>query len=272
MDRVAGMLDPGAGRSGAGAGRDRPPDDRGAAANAAGPLPLDRPPGEIAGMFDAIARRYDLLNRVLSAGRDRAWRARAVDALGLRGGERVLDLCTGTADLALALTSPRGGAGSVVGVDFSAEMLRLGQVKTARRRPGGKVRLLRADAERIPLRDAAVDGATIGFGIRNVRDRIAALAEVRRVLRPGGRLAILEFGEPGPAPVRVAYRWYFRHVLPLIGRLGSRHRSAYAYLPASVGAFPAPPAFCELLEQAGFTDVRADPLTFGIVYLYSARA
>ena len=236
------------------------------------PLPLDRTPGEIAAMFDAIARRYDLLNRVLSAGRDRAWRARAVDALGLQGGERVLDLCTGTADLALALASPRGGAGSVVGVDFSAEMLRLGRVKVARRRPAGSVRLLRADAERIPLGDAAVDGATIAFGIRNVRDRAAALAEVRRVLRPGGRLAILEFGEPGPAPVRAAYRWYFHYLLPLVGRFASRHGSAYAYLPASVGAFPGPPAFCELLRRAGFADVSVAPLTFGIVYLYSARA
>ena len=263
---MSNTFDPGGERPGPA----REPDA--AAVNAADALPLDRTPGEIAGMFDAIARRYDLLNHLLSAGRDRAWRARAVDALGLQGGERVLDLCTGTADLALALATPRRGAGCVVGIDFSAEMLRLGQVKTARCRPGRTVRLLRADAERIPLCAASVDGATIGFGIRNVRDRTGALAEVRRVLRPGGRLAILEFGEPGPAPVRVAYRWYFRYVLPLIGRFGSRHRSAYAYLPASVGAFPAPPAFCELLGQVGFTDVRVDPLTFGIVYLYSARA
>ena len=265
-------FDPAGRRSGAAPERDAATGGRGAPANAAGPLPLDRTPAEIAGMFDAIARRYDLLNRLLSAGRDRVWRARAVDALGLRGGERVLDLCTGTADLALALASPRGGAGCVVGIDFSAAMLRLGRVKIARRRPAGAVRLLRADAERIPLGAASVDGATIAFGIRNVRDRSRALAEVRRVLRPGGRLAILEFGEPGPIPVRAVYRCYFHHLLPLIGRLGSRHRSAYAYLPASVGAFPGPPAFCGLLERSGFTDVQVDPLTFGIVYLYSARA
>ncbi len=266
------MFDPAGKQFGAGPEPEAVAGDRGGAANAAGPLPLDRTPGEIAGMFDAIARRYDLLNHLLSAGRDRAWRARAVDALGLQGGERVLDLCTGTADLALALASPRGGAGCVVGIDFSAEMLRLGYAKTSRRRPGGTVRLLRADAERIPLCDASADGAAIGFGIRNVRDRTGALTEVRRVLRRGGRLAILEFGEPGPAPVRAVYRWYFNHLLPLVGRFASRHRSAYAYLPASVGAFPSPPAFCELLGRVGFTDVRVDPLTFGIVYLYSARA
>lgn len=235
-----------------------------------GPLPLDRAPDDIAGMFDAIAGRYDLLNRLLSAGRDRVWRRRAVAALALEGGETVLDLCTGTADLALAARG--GGAGRVVGVDFSAGMLRLGRAKVRGRRAAGAVSLLRGDAERIPLRAAAVDGVTIAFGIRNVRDRAAALAEVRRVLRPGGRLAILEFGEPRPAPVRAAYRLYFHRLLPLVGRFGSRHRSAYTYLPASVGAFPGPAAFRALLAGAGFEDVRVDLLTFGIVCLYRARA
>ena len=150
-------------------------------------------------------------------------------------------------------------------------MLRLGQRKIRRSPVRGAVGLLRGDAERIPLGDRSVDGVTIGFGIRNVRDRVAALGEVRRVLRPGGRLAILEFGAPGPAPVRAVYLWYFRRLLPLVGRLVSRHSSAYTYLPASVGAFPAPDAFCALLEQAGFSAVRCKRLTFGIVCLYSAR-
>lgn len=237
-----------------------------------GPLPLDRAPDDIAGMFDAIAGRYDLLNRLLSAGRDRVWRRRAVAALALEGGETVLDLCTGTADLALALAARGGGAGRVVGIDFSAGMLRLGRAKVRGRRAASTVSLLRGDAERIPLRAEAVDGVTIAFGIRNVRDRAAALAEVRRVLRPGGRLAILEFGEPRPAPMRAAYRLYFHHLLPLVGRFGSRHHSAYTYLPASVGAFPGPAAFRELLAGAGFEDVRVDLLTFGIVRLYRARA
>ena len=236
------------------------------------PLPADRAPAEIAGMFDRIAGRYDLLNRVLSAGRDRVWRARAVEALRLQGGETVLDLCTGTADLLLALAPPGGGAGRVVGVDFSTEMLRLGHRKVRRSTARGALTLLRGDAERIPLGDASVDGVTIGFGIRNVRDRVAALAEVRRVLRPGGRLAILEFGTPGPAPVRAVYLWYFQRLLPLIGRFVSRHASAYTYLPASVAEFPPPDAFCALLEQAGFADVRCEPLTLGIVCLYAARA
>ena len=232
----------------------------------------ERAPDDIARMFDRIAGRYDLLNRVLSAGRDRVWRARAVESLELQGGETVLDLCTGTADLLLALAPPRGGAARVVGVDFSAEMLRLGQRKVRRSTARGALTLLRGDAEHIPLGGGSVDGVTIGFGIRNVHDRAAALAEARRVLRPGGRLAILEFGTPGPAPLRAAYLWYFQRLLPLVGRLVSRHASAYSYLPASVGAFPAPAAFCALLEQAGFGGVRCRRLTLGIVCLYTGRA
>lgn len=235
------------------------------------PLPLDRAPREIAGMFDAIAGRYDLLNRVLSAGRDRSWRRRAVAALQLGGGETVLDLCTGTADLALALVPPQGQASRVLGVDFSSEMLSRGYLKTDAERARGTIALLRGDAEHIPLGDASVDAVTIGFGIRNVASAPAALEEIARVLRPGGRLAILEFGEPQFAPLRALYLWYFRRVLPFVGRMISRHRSAYAYLPASVHTFYTPEAFRRLLSEMGFGDIRVDPLTGGIVYLYSAR-
>ena len=233
-------------------------------------LPLDRAPREIAGMFDGIAGRYDLLNRLLSAGLDRSWRARAVATLGLTGRETVLDLCTGTADLALALCRSSDGAGRVVGVDFAAEMLRHGHAKLASRHLDGRVCLLRGDAVCLPLADASVDAVTIGFGIRNVCEPPAVLEEICRVLRPGGRLAILEFGEPRSAPVRAAYRWYFRCVLPVVGRLVSKHRSAYSYLPASVRRFYRPAAFCRLLEDTGFADVRPVPLTHGIVYLYEA--
>lgn len=234
-------------------------------------LPLDRAPREIAGMFDTIAGRYDLLNRLLSAGRDRVWRHRAVEALGLRAGDTVLDLCTGTAELALAIVSLHGPAPRVLAVDFSAEMLKQGQEKTHRQEATRAITLLRGDAERIPLGDRSVDGVSIGFGIRNVSSARRALTEIRRVLRPGGRLVVLEFGEPRSAPVRAVYLWYFQHVLPLVGRLISRHRSAYAYLPASVGTFYTPRAFCDLLKEVGFTDVRVDPLTLGIVYLFCAR-
>ena len=229
---------------------------------------LDKAPVRIAGMFDAIAGRYDLLNRVLSAGLDRRWRRRAVRSISLSGRETVLDLCTGTADLALASVTGSHQADSVVGLDFAGEMLRLGRDKITQRRLQHRVRLVRADATAVPLPDTSVDAATIAFGIRNVNDPAAALAEVHRVLRPGGRVAILEFGEPRVRPLRVLYLWYFRYVLPRIGRLVSGHQSAYTYLPSSVGAFHGPAAFRQLMTEAGFAETRAVSLTFGVVYLY----
>jgi demethylmenaquinone methyltransferase/2-methoxy-6-polyprenyl-1,4-benzoquinol methylase len=221
-------------------------------------------------MFDAIAPRYDLLNHVLSAGLDRRWRDRAVDELALEGRRRVLDLCTGTCDLAVA-TVQRGRAASVVGVDFAGEMLRLGLAKLRQERLDGRVRLVRGDAVHIPLASASFDAATIGFGIRNVAEPERALGEIARVLRPGGRLAILEFGQPRIPGIRTMYAWYFRYLLPVIGRLVSKHQSAYSYLPASVGSFPPPAEFARILAATGFSQVRAVPLTFGIVYLFIAE-
>jgi demethylmenaquinone methyltransferase/2-methoxy-6-polyprenyl-1,4-benzoquinol methylase len=218
-------------------------------------------------MFDAIAPRYDLLNHVLSAGLDRRWRNQAIDALELRAGAQVLDLCTGTADLAVAAVARVSGA-RVLGVDFSNEMLRLGLVKVRARRLAHSIRLVRGDAARVPLADASCDAVTIGFGIRNVAEPDLALAEIARVLRPGGRLAILEFGQPRIPGIRTLYDWYFRYLLPFIGKLVSKHDSAYSYLPASVGTFPPPPEFCRRIAAARFSRVRAVPLTFGIVYLY----
>ncbi|MDE3154348.1 MAG: bifunctional demethylmenaquinone methyltransferase/2-methoxy-6-polyprenyl-1,4-benzoquinol methylase UbiE [Acidobacteriota bacterium] len=228
-------------------------------------------PARIAGMFDAIASRYDLLNHLLSAGIDRYWRARAIRALRLTGREALLDLCTGTADLAMAAARP-GRAARVVGLDFAAAMLDIGRQKVARAGLARVVHLVRGDAMVLPLPDRSVDAVTIAFGIRNVADPLKAGRDIRRVLRPGGRLAILEFGLPPSRLVRAVYLWYFRHVLPLIGRLVSRHSLAYSYLPASVGTFPPPDEFAGLLRTAGFSDVRATPLTFGIVYLYEGTA
>lgn len=221
-------------------------------------------------MFDAIAARYDLLNRVLSAGLDKRWRDRAVDALGLPHGARVLDLCTGTADLAIATVRRVPGA-TVVGVDFAGAMLRLGLGKVAALDLASAIRLVRGDATCLPLANASCDAATIAFGIRNVARPEQALAEIARVLRPRGRLAILEFGQPRIPGIRTLYAWYFRYVLPAIGRLVSKHNSAYSYLPASVGAFPPPAEFAGIIEQHGFSNVKAVSLTFGIVYLYVAE-
>lgn len=232
--------------------------------------PPDKTPARIAGMFDAIAPRYDLLNHLLSAGLDRRWRDRAVAALALADGARVLDLCTGTGDLALATVNRVPGA-SVVGVDFAGEMLRLALVKVRAASLGPRLTLVRGDATRIPLASGSCDGATIAFGIRNVAEPERALGEIARVLRPGAPLAILEFGQPRIPGLRTAYAWYFRYMLPLVGRLISKHQSAYSYLPASVGTFPPAAEFARTLAAAGFSQVRAVPLTFGIVYLFTGR-
>lgn len=222
-------------------------------------------------MFDAIAGRYDLLNTVLSGGLDRYWRRRAIAALRLTGRERLLDVCTGTADVAIgAARSPRGAA-RVVGVDFSGAMLVHGREKVAARGLTGRVQLVRGDAMALPAADATVDAVTMAFGIRNVQNPDSACRELFRVLKPGGRLAILEFGLPVVPAVRPAYLWYFNHVLPRIGRTVSRHEAAYSYLPQSVGAFPWGGTFAELLIGAGFNNVKSQPLALGIVYLYSAR-
>lgn len=229
-------------------------------------------PARIAGMFDAIARRYDTLNRVLSAGLDRRWRRRAVDELGLTGAERVLDVCSGTADLAIeAAARPSGGAAEVLGVDFAGAMLQIGLDKIRRGSLTGRVRLARGDATRLPVADEAFDAAMVAFGLRNVVDLAGGCAELYRALRPGGRLAVLEFGMPRTPGLRALYESYFRHVLPRIGRLVSRHADAYHYLPASVAQFPSGQAFADVLRTAGFSSVRVVKLSMGAVYLYVAR-
>ncbi|HTI40140.1 MAG TPA: bifunctional demethylmenaquinone methyltransferase/2-methoxy-6-polyprenyl-1,4-benzoquinol methylase UbiE [Vicinamibacterales bacterium] len=228
----------------------------------------DKSPERIASMFDAIAGRYDFLNHLLSAGLDTRWRARAVRELALSADAHVIDLCTGTADLAIASAIHDAGV-QVVGVDFAAEMLRVGLAKLRGREMARSITLIRGDATAIPVCTGWADAATIGFGIRNVARPEQALDELARVLRPGGRLAILEFGEP-IVGVRAVYNWYFRSVLPRLGRLVSKHQSAYSYLPASVGSFPPPKVFARTIAEHGFQHVRAVPLSLGIVYLYVA--
>jgi len=226
-------------------------------------------PDRIAGMFDAIATRYDRLNHLLSGGLDRRWRRRAIRELHLTGNERVLDVCTGTGDLAIEAATHSGGrARLVVGVDFAGEMLRLGLDKVRRSGLAGRVVLARGDAMRLPVADRSFDAATVAFGIRNVVDTLEGCRELHRALVPGGRLAILEFGMPTVPVLSGLYAWYFRAILPRIGRVISGHGEAYDYLPASVSDFPAGEAFVTVLEQAGFSRVRQVPLALGAVYLY----
>lgn len=214
----------------------------------------------VRGIFRDIAPRYDLLNHVLSLNIDRRWRRRAVDELGWEQAPagRYLDLCAGTLDLAAELATRAGFSGSVVGADFVLPMLVRGRGKAARVAP------LNADALDLPFPDASFDGATVGFGVRNLVDLDAGLQEAARVLRPGARLVILEFTTPPRQPLRGLYFFYFRRILPLIGRLVSKHRTAYTWLPESVLAFPEPDALAEQMCRAGFQGVRFRRMMGGI--------
>ncbi|HXY20836.1 MAG TPA: ubiquinone/menaquinone biosynthesis methyltransferase [Gemmatimonadales bacterium] len=217
-------------------------------------------------MFSAIAPRYDLLNHLLSLNVDRSWRRRAVDRLGweARASGTYLDACAGTLDLAAELARRRGFRGRVVGADFAGPMLRLGSGKVG----GGAVVPAAADTLALPFADGSFDGATVGFGVRNLDDLDAGLRELWRVLRPGARLVILDFTTPPRWPMRTLYLFYFRRVLPLVGRAVSGHPTAYAYLPASVETFPAPAELLGRMAAAGFRDGGYELLTGGIAAIH----
>ncbi|OFW08893.1 MAG: bifunctional demethylmenaquinone methyltransferase/2-methoxy-6-polyprenyl-1,4-benzoquinol methylase [Acidobacteria bacterium RIFCSPLOWO2_12_FULL_59_11] len=225
---------------------------------------------EVERMFSAIAPRYDFLNRLLSAGRDRAWRRAAVAATALPQGGRLLDVCTGTADMALEAARQFPTA-RIVGVDFSRPMITLGATKVERARLADRIQLQVAPAEALPFPDVSFDAVTVAFGLRNVPDRQRGLREMCRVLRPGGRAIVLEFTTPPGRLFRGAYLWYFHRVLPWIGRLVSGHPSAYSYLPASVTDFPSPEGLSAWMRDAGFSEVSYRLLTGGIVAIHVGR-
>ncbi|MEY4095920.1 MAG: Demethylmenaquinone methyltransferase [Acidobacteriota bacterium] len=229
----------------------------------------DKSPAKIAGMFDAIAGRYDLLNTVLSGGVDRYWRRCAINSLQLTGKERLLDVCTGTADVAIG--AARRGAARVVGVDFSGAMLGHGLEKVTSASLGQRIQLIRGDAMNLPVASRSVNAATITFGIRNVQQPAVACEELARVLTDGGRIAILEFGIPSWRPFGAIYNWYNRHILPRIGSAISGHDAAYTYLPESMKTFPYGDDFAAMLRAAGFSQVHARPFMFGAVYLYTGQ-
>lgn len=225
---------------------------------------------QVQGIFSEIAPRYDLLNRVLSAGLDRSWRRKAVDRLGWEEAPAgtYLDACAGTFDLALELVQRPGFRGQVVGSDFAFPMLVQGRSKLQ----GAPVSPVCGDSLSLPFPDGTFEGAVVGFGVRNVSDLGRGLSEVRRVLRPGRRLVVLEFATPQNAVVRAAYLLYFRRILPVIGRVVSGHPWAYTYLPESVRDFPGPSDLAGRFEQEGFKDVEWRLLAGGIAAVHWGTA
>lgn len=219
-------------------------------------------------MFDRIAPRYDLLNRLLSFRRDVAWRKRMGKQIQSGSSLRLLDLATGTADQIISLMKTNANITSAVGVDMSEGMLGVGREKISRLTWDDRVMLRRGDAMHIPESDQAFHVATMSFGIRNVINVTEALREVRRVLKPGGRALILEFSTPSNPLFRPVYFFYLRHILPVLGGLLSGDRSAYRYLNRTIETFPSGKDFCAFMETAGFENVKAIPLTLGIASIY----
>jgi demethylmenaquinone methyltransferase/2-methoxy-6-polyprenyl-1,4-benzoquinol methylase len=231
-------------------------------------MPLDKSEARVRGMFAEIAPRYDFLNHLLSLGTDLYWRKRTVRKVPPQGEGPILDVCTGTGDLALAYRRAAKNGTAVVGADFCHPMLVIGRGKAARKRSGG-VTFVEADAQRLPFGDNVFQIVSVAFGLRNISDTDRGLAEMVRVCRPGGRIAILEFSLPRRQPFRFVYGLYFRHVLPRLGQWLARNRhGAYDYLPASVGEFPSGEVLAERMRAAGAGRVEYYPLTLGVATLY----
>jgi len=221
-------------------------------------------------MFASIAGSYDRANQILSFGMHHGWRAAAVRSSGARSGDRVLDCATGTGDLAMAFRRAVGASGHVVGTDFCEEMLAIASDKSAR--AGLSIRYEPADVLSLPYQDDSFDVASIAFGIRNVEDPGRGLREMARVVRPGGRVVVLEFGQPGGALFAPLYRFYSKRILPTIGGWVSGERSAYEYLDRTSSRFPAGEAFTALMRATGaFRVVDARPLTGGVAYVYAGE-
>ena len=236
-------------------------------------MAVDKSEARVRGMFGQIAARYDFLNHLLSLGADVYWRWRTVRKVPPRGDSPILDLCTGTGDLALAYHQAARGRAEVIGADFCHPMLVIGFEKASKARASGtnehRVAFVEADAQLLPFAENRFQIVSVAFGLRNVRDTDRGLREMIRVCQPGGRIAVLEFSMPTWQPFRGIYRWYFSRVLPRIGQALARNRlDAYNYLPQSVDEFPCGEALAERMRAAGASDVRFYPLTLGVATLY----
>jgi demethylmenaquinone methyltransferase/2-methoxy-6-polyprenyl-1,4-benzoquinol methylase len=222
---------------------------------------------QVARMFNNISRRYDLLNRVLSLGIDISWRKTAVKILKTYHPENILDVATGTGDFAIAALE--SGAKKITGVDISEQMLVVGREKIAKLNLGNKIELLSGDSENLAFQDNFFDAVIVSFGVRNFENLEKGMSELLRVLKPGGLLIVLEFSKPSGYFFKHIYNFYFRFILPAIGKLISKDTAAYKYLPDSVNAFPYGKAFIEILDKTGFKNTKCKELTFGVSSIYT---
>jgi demethylmenaquinone methyltransferase / 2-methoxy-6-polyprenyl-1,4-benzoquinol methylase len=220
-------------------------------------------------MFSAIAPKYDLLNMVLSFGIDRYWRRVAVNELLPQKEGWILDMATGTAEVALQVASQMPSSIKIFGADFSFPMLQLGDKKISRRKKKSEINLGQADGEMLPCSDNSFNGAIVAFGVRNYSNLEVGLAEMRRVLKPGKKMVILEFSMPRLMIFKLLYMFYFNYLLPLVGKIISGHEFAYQYLPESVSRFPSGEVMTRLIEKTGFKEVKCIPLTLGIASIYT---
>lgn len=223
---------------------------------------------QVADMFNNIAGRYDFLNHFLSLGIDKGWRKKAIKEIAKVQPKQILDVATGTGDLAIAATVLQPE--KITGVDIAEQMLEVGRKKIATQNLSNIITLQGGDSESLPFATNAFDAVTCAYGVRNFENLEAGLKEMNRVMRPGGKVAILEFSHPKAFPVKQLYQFYFKYILPALGKMVSKHSNAYTYLPASVMAFPEGKVFCETLTRCGYKDAKARPLTFGITTLYTA--
>lgn len=232
-------------------------------------MAIDKSEARVRRMFGEIAARYDFLNHLLSLNIDRYWRWQTVRKAPPSNAGPILDLCTGTGDLALAYHRASGGKAKIIGADFCHPMLVIGDRKRQQAGLNGQLTFIEADAQRLPFPDNHFQIVCVAFGLRNVTDTDRGLSEMTRVCQPGGKLAVLEFSHPRWQPFKAVYGWYFREVLPRIGQALARNKQdAYSYLPASVGEFPCGEALAERMRAAGMQEVKHYPLTLGVATLY----
>jgi len=232
-------------------------------------MPVDKSGQRVQQMFGQIAPRYDRMNHLLSMNVDRYWRWRTVRLTKPSGNGPILDICTGTGDLAFAFERKTRGQNRIVAADFCHEMLVIGNEKREQAGLNGQVVFVEADAQALPFQDDHFQIVSVAFGLRNVSDTDQGLREMARVCQPGGRVAVLEFSMPTFPPIRAMYGWYFRNVLPKLGQwLAKNDEEAYAYLPESVGEFPSGEALAKRMVDAGLSRVRVCTLTFGVATLY----